>query len=88
MSADPRIKCELCGGRCTRQIGIGSGIIFKGSGFYETDYKDKKGTAPAAEKPVAASGAEKAATASGDKPESKTPAKPEPKPKAKKAAAE
>jgi len=29
-------------------IGIGAGIIFKGSGFYETDYK-KKGTPPSGE---------------------------------------
>ncbi len=28
-----------------RKIGIGAGIIFKGSGFYETDYKRKKETA-------------------------------------------
>ena len=26
-----------------RQIGTGAGIIFKGGGFYETDFKDKKG---------------------------------------------
>lgn len=32
--------CE-CGkaGEVERQIGTGAGIIFKGSGFYETDYK-------------------------------------------------
>jgi predicted nucleic acid-binding Zn ribbon protein len=30
-------------------LGMGSGIIFKGSGFYETDYKGDKGKkAPAA----------------------------------------
>ncbi len=29
-----------------RLIGSGAGIIFKGSGFYETDYKIKKGTKP------------------------------------------
>ena len=46
MTAKPRVKCEECGGRCIRLIGKGSGIIFKGSGFYETDYKDKKGTPP------------------------------------------
>ncbi len=26
-----------------RLVGTGSGIIFKGSGFYETDYKNKSG---------------------------------------------
>jgi len=43
ISAKPRIKCETCGGRCKRLIGSGAGIIFKGSGFYETDYKKKTG---------------------------------------------
>lgn len=37
----PLKKCESCGGRIERQIGSGSGLIFKGSGFYATDYKRK-----------------------------------------------
>ena len=43
INAKPRIKCESCGGACKRLIGTGAGIIFKGSGFYETDYKTKSG---------------------------------------------
>jgi len=44
MTANPQVKCEACGSRrCERQLGTGAGIIFKGSGFYETDYKGKKG---------------------------------------------
>jgi len=35
-------KCKRCGGRLKRLIGSGSGIIFKGKGFYATDYRDKK----------------------------------------------
>ena len=35
-------KCPECGGKITRLLGAGSGIIFKGSGFYQTDYKNKK----------------------------------------------
>ena len=35
----PLRKCPECGGKVTRLIGTGAGIIFKGSGFYETDYK-------------------------------------------------
>jgi len=46
MSADPKVKCVECGKKCKRLMGTGSGIIFKGSGFYETDFKDKKGKAP------------------------------------------
>ena len=39
MNTSPRVKCQVCGGRCKRLLGTGAGIIFKGSGFYETDYK-------------------------------------------------
>ena len=46
ISSSPRVKCDECGGSCRRLLGTGAGIIFKGSGFYETDYKTKKGKAP------------------------------------------
>jgi len=39
ISAKPRVSCPKCGASCKRMIGTGAGIIFKGSGFYETDYK-------------------------------------------------
>ena len=43
MSEKPLTKCPNCGSRkIKRLIGAGSGIIFKGTGFYETDYKHKK----------------------------------------------
>lgn len=36
-------KCPKCTKKIRRLIGQGGGIIFKGSGFYATDYrKDKK----------------------------------------------
>lgn len=36
-------KCPECGKNTLhRLIGSGSGIVFKGSGFYETDYKRKE----------------------------------------------
>ena len=35
----PRVKCPLCGGSCRKLISGGAGVIFKGKGFYETDYK-------------------------------------------------
>ncbi len=35
-------QCPKCGKtRLKRLIGTGSGVIFKGSGFYETDYRSK-----------------------------------------------
>jgi len=40
--SDPKLEdCprDDCHGRVRRLIGTGAGIIFKGSGFYETDYK-------------------------------------------------
>ena len=48
----PLKKCPQCGGRIKRLIGCGSGIIFKGSGFYETDYKRKPVSSTAADKPA------------------------------------
>ena len=33
--------CPKCGGKLERMIGPGAGIIFKGSGFYATDYAKK-----------------------------------------------
>ena len=41
MKDDPIKKCPKCKGKVDRLLGQGSGIIFKGSGFYETDYKKK-----------------------------------------------
>ena len=40
MTATPLRKCPECGKlRLKRLIGIGAAVIFKGSGFYETDYR-------------------------------------------------
>jgi len=40
---EPAIKtCPKCGQPVFRLIGAGGGIIFKGSGFYATDYKKNK----------------------------------------------
>ena len=40
MSAEPLSECPVCGGHVQRLIGGGTGLIFKGSGFYITDYKN------------------------------------------------
>jgi putative FmdB family regulatory protein len=42
ITAKPVRKCPECNGHVRRLIGAGSGVIFKGSGFYETDYKRKR----------------------------------------------
>ena len=50
MSEEPLRDCPQCEqASLKRKIGLGAGIIFKGGGFYETDFKDRKG-APAGEK--------------------------------------
>jgi len=42
MSESPISNCENCGGAVKRLITGGTGLIFKGSGFYLTDYKKGK----------------------------------------------
>ena len=42
MSELPISNCENCHSKIQRLITGGTGLIFKGSGFYLTDYKNKK----------------------------------------------
>ena len=66
MKDAPMTECEACGGKLTKLLSAGSGLIFKGSGFYITDYKSggsgsasggegKKESAPAKSETVAPS---------------------------------
>lgn len=52
----PRAKCPVCGRPGTRKISGGAGLVFRGSGFYITDYgKDGKGPRkPETDKPAKA----------------------------------
>jgi putative FmdB family regulatory protein len=79
-SAPLLTKCPACKkNKLERLFGGGGAIIFKGSGFYETDYRrtgEKK--ADAAETPAAAAGDAKTETKTESKPETKS----EPAPKA------
>lgn len=54
MSEAPKRKCPGCGKRkLVRQIGAGAGILFRGSGFYQTDYRsDSYKQGQSAEKPA------------------------------------
>ena len=45
----PKKVCPKCRGRVRRLIGSGTGLIFKGSGFYATDYR-KPGYSEAAKR--------------------------------------
>lgn len=65
---DEPLKACTCGqsGQVRRKIGSGAGLIFKGSGFYETDYKRKP-----------SSGSESGSTAKSETPAApKTDSKP------------
>lgn len=66
MSASPRIRCEKCNATCKRLLGTGAGIIFKGSGFYETDFKKKRGAPPETAKASGDGGTKAAPAKSGD----------------------
>ncbi len=54
MNDEPVNFCPSCGGKVKRLIGMGAGPIFKGSGFYHTDYKMKN----TGKKPAKKEGAE------------------------------
>jgi len=70
MSGPKRARCPKCGKMGTRIISGGAGLVFKGSGFYITDYK----RAGEKKEPTEAKEA---------KPESKSESKSEPKPESK-----
>lgn len=46
ITADSLTHCPTTGQRVERVISGGTGLIFKGSGFYITDYARKNGSAP------------------------------------------
>jgi putative FmdB family regulatory protein len=39
ITAEPTKRCPECKGKVKRLLGAGAGILFKGSGFYQTDYR-------------------------------------------------
>src|SRR5207248_10572583 len=83
ITAAPIRKCPACKkSKVKRLIGTGAGLLFKGSGFYITDYRpDSYNKAAKADAPATpASGDGK--PAAGDVAAAATPAKSESKPKA------
>lgn len=83
---DPLTKCPACKkSKLRRLIGTGAAIVFKGSGFYETDYRQKDEAKKAeTKKPKADAGEGKAETKTETKPDA--PAQTESKPAESKAA--
>jgi putative FmdB family regulatory protein len=58
ITAKPGSRCPQCGGKAERLLSGGAGLVFKGSGFYLTDYgragqKKPAGEGGGAEKPKA-----------------------------------
>jgi putative FmdB family regulatory protein len=80
MSAAPlEVACPTCGKTAERRFSAGAGLVFKGSGFYITDYgKDgKKATTPAAASAEGESPKSAAESGSGkSEPAGKSEAKP------------
>jgi putative FmdB family regulatory protein len=59
--AQGELPCPVCGKPSARRMSAGGGLVFKGSGFYITDYgkdgkKDQRAAAEAAAKPKSESG--------------------------------
>jgi putative FmdB family regulatory protein len=90
ITAAPLKKCPDCGKlKLKRLLGTGAGLIFKGAGFYETDYRSEsykkaaQGDKPAAETKSAETKKETSASA---KTETKTEAAPKKSGKSQKSA--
>jgi len=70
IKAKPLRKCQQCGkNKLNRLIGTGAGVIFRGSGFYQTDYRSK--SYKEAEKKEKTAGEKKTETKKSDTKESK-----------------
>ena len=50
MSEDPIEECSICNGKLRRLVSGGTGLIFKGSGFYLTDYANNSKNSGVADK--------------------------------------
>ncbi len=76
ISAQPQTKCPKCKKKKLRRLfGAGAGLVFKGSGFYQTDYRSESyKKAASADKP--ASDSTSSNSDSGSKSEAKAESKP------------
>lgn len=64
MSDPPVATCPVCGAESERLLSAGAGLLFKGSGFYITDYRSDS-YKKAAEADKAPSGASDSKTSGG-----------------------
>ena len=79
MSEDPVAECPACGAKSERKLSAGAGLLFKGSGFYITDYRSEgyKKAAKAESGDSGKSSETKAESKSDSTPAPKTPTKSE-----------
>ena len=84
MSAKGTAKCPTCGKTARRMVTGGAGFVFKGSGFYQTDYKNTKSSV-GSDKSEKAEKSPKAEASKPDKPSTDKPDKPKAETKSKKA---
>jgi putative FmdB family regulatory protein len=90
ITAQPLVVCPKCGGKLSKML-YPAGIIFKGSGYYTTDYKgsgdgsagSSNGVAHASEGSSESKPETKSESKSESKPESKVETKTESKPESK-----
>ena len=73
MREHPDVACPGCGAPATRMLSA-SGIVFKGSGFYNTDQRGKKGSTEATGGTVERPSSDTEAPAAVEKSPSATPA--------------
>src|SRR3989338_8632350 len=84
MTEKPIRKCQKCGkNEVSRLISAGAGILFKGSGFYQTDYRSKS-YHEAAKKESPSPASEGHASTAGSSEKKAKPASPTPKNSSKK----
>ena len=76
ISEEPLTECPRCGGPVKRKISGGSGLLFKGKGFYITDYRSENYKKKASlEKPKSEAAKDKGEAGKG-KSETPKPSKP------------
>lgn len=79
MSDPPVQACPACGAEAQRKMSAGAGLLFKGSGFYITDYRGDSYKKAAASDAASGGGESKAESKGEGKSESKPEAKSAPK---------
>ena len=82
ITAEPQKKCPKCKkNKLRRLFGAGAGVVFKGSGFYQTDYRSESyKKAASADKPAESSSLKREQERIQERSKPAAPAKSESKP--------